>query len=191
MTGVQTCALPIYGVVFRYVGSVLIVSQPRSQGKGKFFSVFYKTFSLATGPGRCYDEAERGAAAALAGDGKRGGRAPGSCAGGGVRPASAAGLRRGRSFPGIPPAETKNEIEARRRRSRGSRQAGNAAEATPPNSPPRHGRRVGPGGIPSGLSAALALRGRYPLTEYARGKAWKLSAGARLCRLFSVGKAGL
>ena len=47
-----------------------------------------------------------------------------------------------------------NEIEARRRRSRGSRQAENATEAAPPNPPFRRGRGVGPWEIPPGLSAA-------------------------------------
>ena len=38
------------------------------------------------------------------------------------------------------------------------------AEASPPNSPSRDGRGVGPWGIPAELSAALVPRGRYLLT---------------------------
>ena len=59
---------------------------------------------------------------------------------------------------------TQNEIEARMRQCHGSRRAMILAEASPPNSPSRYGRGVGPWGIPAGLSAALVQRGRYLLT---------------------------
>ena len=58
----------------------------------------------------------------------------------------------------------KNEIEARMRRVHGSRRAEIVEEASPPNSLVRYGQGVGPRGIPTGLSAGEALRGRYPLT---------------------------
>ena len=47
----------------------------------------------------------------------------------------------------------KNEIEARMRWTHGSRQAGNVGRASPPNFSLGHRRKVGPRGIPAGLSA--------------------------------------
>ena len=62
----------------------------------------------------------------------------------------------------------KNEIEARMRWTHGSRQAEKVGRANPPNFSVRRGREVGLRGTPVGLSAAMPLRGRYPLTETPR-----------------------
>ena len=66
-----------------------------------------------------------------------------------------------------------NEIEVRRRRSRGSRQAKNAAGATPPNSPFRRERGVGLWGNTSrtvrGSSRGSAIRLQDPAPERAPG----------------------
>ena len=72
-----------------------------------------------------------------------------------------------------------NEIEARMRRSSGSRRARNGGEASPPNFLSRYEQGVGPRGIPAGLSAgrpAGALSAYRELRFFAAGK------GGKSCR---------
>ena len=70
------------------------------------------------------------------------------------------------------------------RRGHGSRQAGIVSKASPPNSPFRYGRGVGPWRISAALSTAVPWV-RYPLTETSRFVCVsELSVGACLYRLF-------